>query len=276
MTSADPENGPEDANVAASEPDFVAEGVVRTRRRGASRPAPRSDKPPTPVGTRAMWVLAIGLGAGSIAPMLAATAGQIQTYSLTQASAVDLQALLAAGPQDGASLDYLETLSEMALAMQPPENALALPVAERVVAIDPSRAFAWANIAWLKYLETHTVNSDVVAAIGRSMDACALCDQSLVRWRFNFVLANWDRFPEVMRQTAFEHADMLRWRGDNVEFLAEMRTRAVAKGIPFDAYRAGVKTPKPSWETQAPVVPETVAPVEMDVAPMPSAAPSPH
>ena len=52
----------------------------------------------------------------------------------------------------------------------------------------------------------------------------------------------------AQRARAFEHADLLRWIGPNAEFLAEMRYKAGLKGIPFDAYRAQVKTPAPAWD----------------------------
>ena len=54
--------------------------------------------------------------------------------------------------------------------------------------------------------------------------------------------------PEAIRARAFEHADLLRWIGPNAEFLAEMRYKAGLNGIPFDTYRAQVKTPAPAWD----------------------------
>lgn len=83
------------------------------------------------------------------------------------------------------------------------------------------------------------------------MDACPLCSQELIAWRFNFVLANWTSIPDPLRRRAFEHADLLRWIGPNAEFLAEMRVKAKQNGIPFDEYRAAVATPVRTWDITA-------------------------
>ena len=80
------------------------------------------------------------------------------------------------------------------------------------------------------------------------MTACSLCDPDLIGWRFNFVLAHWAEMPEVTRRQAFEQADMLRWKGDRAEFLAGMRIKAEAAGIPYADYRNAVKTPVRNWE----------------------------
>jgi hypothetical protein len=79
------------------------------------------------------------------------------------------------------------------------------------------------------------------------MDACPLCSEDLIRWRFNFVLANWSAMPEAIRTRSFEHAEFLSWSGEHAEFLAEMRIKSDIAGIPFDTYRAAVKTPANSW-----------------------------
>ena len=92
------------------------------------------------------------------------------------------------------------------------------------------------------------VNQESLAALTRSMDACPLCDQELVAWRFNFVLANWTSIPDPLRRRSFEHADLLRWIGPNAEFLAEMRVKAIQSRIPFDEYRSAVDTPVRTWD----------------------------
>src|SRR5262249_19200884 len=117
---------------------------------------------------------------------------------------------------------------------------------------DPSRAHAWARLAFLEYQGAQAATPKAVEAIDKSMAACPLCDGELVRWRFNFVLANWSSFPDPIRRKAFEQADMLRWAGStaDADFLAEMRAKALAAGIPYDAYRSAVNTPVRTLDIQ--------------------------
>lgn len=144
--------------------------------------------------------------------------------------------------------DHLEIVSEVSL-REPADESAAYMAAKGVVELDPSRASVWASLA---YLETRRnqgkINVAALEALARSMDACPLCDQALIRWRFNFVLANWADIPDDLRKRAFEHADLLRWIGPHAEFLAEMRFKARLQGIPFDAYRAAVDTPVKTWD----------------------------
>ena len=145
--------------------------------------------------------------------------------------------------------DYVETLAELAMQMPVADTGSAYVAASRATELDSSRAFAWAQLA---YLETRRasgkVNEASLNALTRSMDACPLCDDTLIGWRLNFVLANWTAIPEPLRKRAFEQADVLRWIGPNAEFLAEMRIKARQNGIPFDAYRAAVNTPARTWD----------------------------
>jgi hypothetical protein len=90
------------------------------------------------------------------------------------------------------------------------------------------------------------------------MDACPFCDQALIRWRFNFVLANWAVMPEAVRLKAFEQADILRWAGDNAEFLVEMKVASRQAGIPFGALQSAVNTPWRSWDLEP--LPSTASP----------------
>ena len=90
------------------------------------------------------------------------------------------------------------------------------------------------------------------------MDACPLCNDEIIGWRFNFVLTNWASIPEALRGKAFEQADVLRWIGPNAEFLADMRVKALQNGIPFDAYRAAVNTPARTWDIGPAVQANTV------------------
>lgn len=144
--------------------------------------------------------------------------------------------------------DVLEATAEHSLRVSPADEGAAYLAARKAVALDPSRAFAWAILAHVETRQAGGVNASALEALERSMTACPLCDQGLVRWRFNFVLAHWSAIPDALRRKAFEQADILRWIGPNAEFLAEMRYKAQLAGIPYDAYRAAVDTPAPSWD----------------------------
>ena len=159
---------------------------------------------------------------------------------------------------DRASAAWLETLAELGLQVEPQETERALQAAIRATARDPSRAGAWALQAYLESKRAGQVNAAALEALSKSMAACPLCSDELVRWRFNFVLANWAVIPDDIRRKAFEQADVLRWIGDNGEFLAEMRIKAKQAGIPFDEYRSAVNTPVRTWD---------LAPVEIRVTP---------
>lgn len=198
------------------------------------------------------WALLMGAGLAALAPVIEATSVRLSDQLLLQGDESATAATLAQELPANASADYYETLSELAMDARPADPGIARAAAERAVAIDPSRAQVWARIAWLDYLDTHTVTPEAVDALNRSIEACPLCDADLVRWRFNFVLANWASVPETLRHKVFEGADLLRWAGEpsDADFLAEMRTKATAAGIPYDQYRAAVATPVKSWDVQ--------------------------
>ena len=144
------------------------------------------------------------------------------------------------------------------------DTGSAYVAASRATELDTSRAHAWAQLA---HLETRRasgkVNEAALNALTRSMDACPLCSEDLISWRFNFVLTNWNAIPDPLRRRAFEQADMLRWVGQHSEFLAEMRVKARQNGIPFDAYRAAVKTPARTWD----IDPSAIAKAEQPATP---------
>lgn len=216
------------------------------------------DQPPStadkPVTERRLfrvvgWFALMALGVVAIVPMLGFAWQTAATWSLANSTPADAQATLVSDWSGSNSADYLETIAELSLQQPTPDEASAFVAARRATELDPSRAFAWATLAYLETRQTGgKVNAVARDALTRSMDACPLCDQDLIRWRFNYVLANWGDMPEALRARAFEQADLLRWIGANEEFLAEMRYKAGINGIPFDAYRARVKTPAPSWD----------------------------
>ena len=197
----------------------------------------------------ASWFVLLAFSAAATVPMLGLAWQNVASWSLVNASPAETRAALLADWSGSSSPDYLEAVAELSLQQPTVDEASAFVAARRATQLDPSRAFAWAMLA---YLETRQLNGrvDNVAreALTKSMDACPLCDADLIRWRFNYVLTNWSEMPETIRSRAFEQADLLRWIGPNAEFLAEMRFKAGLNGIPFDTYRSRVKTPARAWD----------------------------
>lgn len=193
---------------------------------------------------RTGWIGLMAMGAAAV--IVSGWLAWREAAMLTQAAS-NPTAVKDEWTQSG-SPDFLEVMAEQALRLPKPDEAMAYLAAKRAVDLDPTRAFAWATLAYLEAKRSNGVNEEVVDALMKSMTACPLCDQALIRWRMNFVLSNWEDIPDDLRRKAFEHADLLRWMGDNAEFLAEMRFKARLHGIPFDAYRAAVNTPARSWD----------------------------
>lgn len=195
------------------------------------------------------WFLLMAASAAVVVPMLMFAWQHAATWSLVNSAPLDTKQILQSDWASSNSPDYLEAVAEISLQAPTVDEANAFVAARRATQLDPTRASAWAILAYLETRQTDGKVSDVALdALTRSMDACPLCDADLIRWRFNFVLANWASMPEAIRDRAFEHADLLRWIGPNEEFLAEMRYKAGLNGIPFDAYRARVKTPARAWD----------------------------
>jgi hypothetical protein len=222
-------------------PDVVA---TRTSKARPRRPAALA------AGRAVLWLAALLLGVVTMLPITGFASRELQTWSLIQADDEAVRAELSSEWPETTSAAHLETLAELGLQIEPQAEERSLLAAKRATAKDPSRAGAWAIQAYLETKRAKQVNAAALEALARSMDACPLCNQDLIRWRFNFVLANWAAIPESLRRKAFEHADILRWTGDNGEFLAEMRVKARQAGIPFDAYRSAVKTPVRSWDLE--------------------------
>lgn len=196
-----------------------------------------------------MWISLLTAGVAAIAPISHFTLQEAETVILVQSDDASVSRAIEQDWSQSTSPDYVETIAELGMQMSVADTGSAYVAASRATELDPSRAFAWAQLA---YLETRRasgkVNEASLNALTRSMDACPLCDDTLIGWRLNFVLANWTAIPEPLRKRAFEQADVLRWIGPNAEFLAEMRIKARQNGIPFDAYRAAVNTPARTWD----------------------------
>jgi hypothetical protein len=199
-------------------------------------------------GKTAYWTALMVGAALTILPIIRFAGQELETFSLLQASDSVVKAELARGGAPGANTAYVEMLAELGSQPATRNDEAALSLAVRATKADPSRASAWAQLAWQEYHKGSAVSAASLDALRKSMAACPVCDQDLIRWRFNFVLANWDKIPEDIRKAAFEQADILRWVGQNREFLADMRLKAVKAGIPFDAYRSAVNTPVRSFD----------------------------
>ena len=232
-----------------------------TSRANAAAPASKSPPQSLLAGRAMLWTAALLIGAGTLLPIAGFTSRELRTWSLVHADDQTIRTELAATWPDRASAGWLETLAELGLQVEPQETERAMQAAVRATARDPSRAGAWALQAYLETRKAKQVNAAALQALSKSMAACPLCSEDLVRWRFNFVLANWASIPDDMRRKAFEHADRLRWMGDNGEFLAEMRIKATQAGIPFDQYRSAVNTPVRTWDL-APLEAATAAPAD--------------
>lgn len=218
-------------------------GASRTARKEAGR-ARRNG----PAGV-IIWAALPLLGVAALGPMLTLAEQESRTWMLLQKDNPGVAQAIQTSLSVPQTPDYLEILSELSLQLAKPDLGSAYAAAQAAVSVDPSRAHVWAQLA---YLETQRaggqVNAPAIAALTKSMDACPLCSQDLIAWRFNFVLANWKAIPDALRTRAFEQADLLRWNGPHAEFLAEMRVKARQAGIPFDAYRAAVKTHVRTWD----------------------------
>ena len=195
------------------------------------------------------WIGLLAGGVAALAPISHFTLQEVETRLLLQADGAGVAEALEQDWPPTTSPDYLEAVAELGLQMPVVDTGSAYVAAQRATAIDPSRASAWAELAYLEMKrDGGRVNQAALDALTKSMNACPLCDQDLIAWRFNFVLANWTSIPEALRRRAFEHADLLRWIGPNAEFLADMRAKAKQAGIPFDAYRTAVNTPARTWD----------------------------
>jgi hypothetical protein len=211
-------------------------------------------------GRAMIWTALLVIGVVTLLPIARFAALDLETWALLQADDAAVKRQLANLDPASAPADYLEALAE--LGVRPAtENFDAAYLADvQVTKLDPARAHAWAQLAWLESRKNGKITAAALDALTRSMTACPLCSQDLIRWRLNFVLANWGAIPDDLRRQAFEQADILRWIGQNREFLAEMRVKAEGAGIPFDDYRSSVKTPVRTWDLAPAPEAQVVAP----------------
>lgn len=221
-----------------------------TTRSSADRVAtPRPERSQSSIAGRfLLWIAIVAAGVAALAPLAGFASREMGAWALVYADDAAVRAELAREWPASTSAARLETLAELALQVDPKDPEAGMKAVERAVAADPSRAGAWTHLAYLEFVKARSINGAVLNALNRSMDACPICSEELIRWRFNFVLANWKSIPETLRRRAFEQADRLRWIGANSEFLAEMKMKAMLAGIPYERYRAEVDTPVRSWD----------------------------
>ena len=229
----------------ATLPDVVTRRSVDG---GLSQPTPQGPSNTVLAGRAALWTALMIVAGITLAPVARFAAVNLETWTLLQADSAGTRQQMAHIGKASFPVDALEVLAERGV--QPPTQDIeaAFIAALQAVRADPSRAHVWALLAYLESTKSGKITPAAVEALDHSMKACPLCDQDLIRWRFNFVLANWGGFPDDIRRRAFEQADILRWIGQNREFLAEMRMKAMNAGIPFDDYRSAVDTPVRTWD----------------------------
>ena len=225
--------------------DVVTRSSVEIALRAAASP---SKSRPSFFVRRIGWIALVVASGLAIAPISRSAMVNLETWTLLSNDDVTLRIQLANADRVSGSADYFEALAELSVQPETMDLEAGRIAAQAAVQADPSRAHAWALLAYLESESAGRVTPTALDALSHSMKACPLCDQDLIRWRFNFVLANWNAVPDDIRREAFNQADILRWTGQNSEFLAEMRIKAAGAGIPFDDYRLAVDTPVRIWD----------------------------
>jgi hypothetical protein len=255
---------------------IASDVVTRTGGDASAKAALRHRRSPASKGGQAaMWTALIVASALTLIPIGRYAGQEIETWRLRESNEAGVRDAIAGDWMHSASADYVETISELSLNLPKADAETAYAAAQRATQLDASRSHAWATLAWLQYSKAKKVTPAVLDALTKSMDACPMCDQGLIRWRFNFVLANWSAMPEPLRTRAFEQADLLRWIGNNHLFLADMGIKAGQAGIAFDKYRMAVKTPVRTLDLGlAPEAPAASASVPQTVPAVPAVAPA--
>lgn len=143
-------------------------------------------------------------------------------------------------------IDHPEEWSETArllAAIGPEHSEQAVSLLETALAETPNDHQSWATLAFLRKQHFGKFTPEVAEALKRSFETCLLCSKSLLRWRFTFVLDNWNDTDEDLRIASFTGADFLRWYHLDYDYLEQVRLAAIARGIPFDDYRRRIDTP---------------------------------
>jgi len=130
---------------------------------------------------------------------------------------------------------------------------IAKKLVEKALIADELQPGAWALHAFLETKIAGIFTDAAARSLRESVKICPLCNnQSLLQWRLQFVLHNWDEVPEDLKAEVFEGADLLRWWYQDYEFLSQQEKYAVVRNIPYLEYRARVDTPYRPEEIRLP------------------------
>lgn len=142
--------------------------------------------------------------------MCSFTGDALRTYRLSTASDETVQAILADAKQPTRSSAYHEQLAERASGLETPDTFSAQENILKALAISSNSPYAWAHLAYLRTVRAGNVTSGAVEALGQSIRRCLYCDNELIRWRLEYMLANWDELPDGFQVHARQHADILK------------------------------------------------------------------
>ena len=115
-------------------------------------------------GRALLWIAVMAVGVVTLAPIVRFALVEIGDQSLAQANDTTVRQKLLQPLPKYAPADYFETIGELAMDVKPAQPEVALRAMKRAVAVDPSRAFAWANIAWLETAPTGHVTPEAEQA----------------------------------------------------------------------------------------------------------------
>ena len=141
------------------------------------------------------------------------------------------------------SPDILKSLARHSILHGEDPIDVAISKLRRSLEINPDQPDAHALLAYALALDAGRATEAVNIDLRESFRQCLFCDEELTKWRLEFVLAYWPGIDEGNRLSAFEGADFLRWWHLQYDYLAELRERSEARGIPFAEYQRKISTP---------------------------------
>lgn len=122
-------------------------------------------------------------------------------------------------------------------------DSLSIDLLEKALEAERYHPHAWTLLSYLHTRQSRVFTSEAQDALAQSIAVCPYCDASLLRWRLTFGLRHWADLDQPTKLAIFEGADLLRWWHLDIEYLDQVRTDAIALGIPFDDLRRNVDTP---------------------------------
>jgi len=169
----------------------------------------------------------------------------IQRVSALQAGSIDPPshaAILAQKQRVSHPQEWAET-ARLTANLGSENTARAISLLESALSAAPEDYQSWALLAFFRKQEDGNLSPEAALNLSKSIEACPYCSKSLLRWRFTFVLDNWDAVSEEVKLSAFSGADFLRWWHLDYDYLDQVRSEAISRSIPFDQYRLKVDTP---------------------------------